>query len=68
MRLLNYHPIWHGNFDDGWARVEANFVPHLSVCYPEDPAGPDELQSAEDKFLWRECDSTLAIVVNLLSD
>lgn len=45
---------WHGNYTEGWAKAQPNFVPFLETTYPEDPAGPDEVQSDEDKFLWRK--------------
>lgn len=46
--------MWHGDFDNGWARAQANFVPFLDTTYPEDPAGPDEIQKDGERFLWRE--------------
>lgn len=54
IQVLDYHPIWHADFDSGWGHTKPNYVPQLSVCYPEDPAGPDALLSDEERFLWRK--------------
>jgi hypothetical protein len=50
IKLLNYFPHWHADFDKGWAYTEAEYVPFMKTLYPEDPAGPDELY--DNFFLW----------------
>ncbi|KAL7004929.1 hypothetical protein EMMF5_005542 [Cystobasidiomycetes sp. EMM_F5] len=52
IKVLDYHPIWHGDYSEGWSNVPRNYVPFPATLYPQDPAGPDELQSEEEKFLW----------------
>lgn len=52
IRILDYHPQWHADYSEGWSNAPANYVPHLSVCFPEDPAGPDVLVDEEKKYLW----------------
>ncbi|GAB3618267.1 hypothetical protein GCM10027416_28240 [Okibacterium endophyticum] len=41
-RVLNYRPVWHGEYDKGWAHQEP-MPALLRKVYPEDPYGPDEL-------------------------
>ena len=55
IKRLNYRPVWHGLYDKGWAYTPAQFVPFFSVCFPEDPNGPDELTSVKP-VLWPEMD------------
>lgn len=43
IRRLGYFPHWHGSFQEGWGKTPIDFIPMASVCYPEDPLGPDEL-------------------------
>jgi len=52
IKLLNYHPLWHGDFTKGWSHTTPEWVPFPKVRYPEDPAGPDVLHSKEDTWLW----------------
>ncbi len=40
---LGYFPFWHGSFTDGWGKTPIDFIPAPSVCFPEDPLGPDFL-------------------------
>jgi len=54
IHVFNYHPIWHGDFETGWAHTKPNYVPFPTVLYPEDPAGPDEMQDQEARYLWPE--------------
>ncbi len=50
MHVLNYMPIWHADFESGWANTPHEYVPFPKVTYPEDPTGPDELIT--DHWLW----------------
>lgn len=50
IQVLNYFPHWHADFDKGWAKTDAEYVPFPKVLYPEDPSGPDAL--IEDHWLW----------------
>ena len=43
IHILNYMPIWHGDFDTGWANTPPEYVPFPKITYPTDPTGPDEL-------------------------
>jgi hypothetical protein len=52
IRILNYKPQWHADFDKGWAYTQKNYVPFFSKTYGEGEAfGPDELM---DAWLWPE--------------
>ncbi|MFC7405652.1 nuclear transport factor 2 family protein [Georgenia alba] len=42
IRLLNYRPVWHGQFTTGWAHQKP-MSRFFEKTYPEDPLGPDEL-------------------------
>ena len=50
IHVLNYFPHWHADYDKGWSKTEAEYVPFPKVLYPEDPAGPDAL--IDDHWLW----------------
>lgn len=50
MHILNYMPIWHADFEHGWANTPHEYVPFPKVTYPTDPTGPDEL--LEGHWLW----------------
>lgn len=41
--ILNYRPVWHATFEDGWANTPPRFVPPFTRTWPDDPLGPDEL-------------------------
>jgi len=43
IKVLNYRPFWHADFDKGWAYTQPEYVPMADTTYPEDPNGPDEL-------------------------
>jgi hypothetical protein len=43
IKLLNYNPIWHADFDKGWAYTKPEYVPAYSETFPDNPNGPDEL-------------------------
>jgi len=44
MKVLNYRPVWHADFDKGWALTPPDYVQFYSKAFPEDPVGPDELE------------------------
>lgn len=41
--LLNYNPIWHADFDKGWAYTKPEYIPAYSRTWPDNPNGPDRL-------------------------
>jgi len=45
IKTLNYKPIWHADFDKGWAFTKPEYVPAYSETYPDNPNGPDELDA-----------------------
>ena len=53
IRVLDYNPLWHGMFDEGWARQPVNSYPFANKTYPEDPLGPDQIVPSDSKF-WPE--------------
>jgi hypothetical protein len=52
---LGYFPFWHGSFQDGWAKTPIDFIPAPSVCYPDDPLGPDYILKPQPR-LWPATD------------
>jgi carotenoid cleavage dioxygenase len=56
LKILNYRPVWHAEFETGWARTKPNYVPFFSKTFPEDPKGPDELITDPKPVLWPETD------------
>lgn len=50
IHILNYMPVWHADFEKGWAHTPHEYVPFPKITYPEDPTGPDELIT--DHWLW----------------
>jgi hypothetical protein len=59
---LRYFPFWHAEFDKGWQKTKANYVPFFSQTYPEDPAGPDEL--VPRSMMWP--DTRVMIVLSII--
>jgi hypothetical protein len=53
IKVLNYHPVWHADFETGWAHTRPQYVPFYKDTYPANPLGPDEL---EDSSLWPDTD------------
>jgi hypothetical protein len=43
IKTLNYRPVWHATYENGWAYTPPQFVPMKTTTYPDDPYGPDEL-------------------------
>ena len=52
---LGYFPFWHGSFTDGWGKTPIDFIPAPSVCFPEDPLGPDFILKPQPR-LWPATD------------
>jgi hypothetical protein len=55
IEVLNYQPLWHGTFEDGWAHTPPAYIPSPSTLYPEDEFGCDEIV-AEPRELWPNTD------------
>jgi hypothetical protein len=53
IQVLNYHPIWHADFESGWAHTPPQYVSFYKDTYPGNPLGPDEL---EESSLWPHTD------------
>jgi hypothetical protein len=43
IKVLNYRNFWLAPYEEGWANSPI-WEDYLSVCYPQDPDGPDELE------------------------
>ncbi|WP_066804642.1 nuclear transport factor 2 family protein [Sphingomonas asaccharolytica] len=50
IKVLNYLPQWHADFETGWANTRPEYVPFPTQTFPQDPTGPDELIA--DSWLW----------------
>lgn len=49
--VLNYNVLFYAPYDKGWGRVKPGYaVPAFSTTFPEDPLGPDELNSRKANF------------------
>jgi hypothetical protein len=55
IKVLNYRPFWHADFETGWANSPARYVPPFEETFPDDPLGPDELMT-ESRELWPNTD------------
>ena len=53
--VLNYRPVWHATFEEGWAKTPPNFIPFYTKTFPDDPLGPDELVDPVP-VLWPDTD------------
>lgn len=56
LKIVNYRPVWHAEYETGWARTKPDYVPFYSRTYPEDPTGPDELITDPKPVLWPDTD------------
>ncbi|KAJ8138599.1 hypothetical protein OY671_008189, partial [Metschnikowia pulcherrima] len=56
IHISNYMPIWHADFETGWANTRPEYVPFPKETYPTDPTGPDE--SIEGHWSWPTHKST----------
>jgi hypothetical protein len=52
IETLNYRPLWHGTFEDGWAHTPPRYIPSPSSRYPEDEFGCDEVIEDSSRELW----------------
>ncbi len=43
IRRLNYNPVWHADFETGWAHTRPEYIPAYAETWPDNPNGPDEL-------------------------
>lgn len=51
IKVLNYAPQWHADFETGWAHTRPNYVPFFEKTMGDgDPLGPDELDPTA--WLW----------------
>jgi hypothetical protein len=42
IKILNYNPLWHADYKNGWAYTKVGYIPtDPPVLYPENPTGPD---------------------------
>jgi hypothetical protein len=43
IKVLNYNPLWHADYKNGWAYTRVGYIPtDPPKLYPENPTGPDE--------------------------
>ena len=56
IKVLNYRPVFHATFENGWAYTPPQFVPFFTEddTFPGNPAGPDEIDTKP--VLWPETD------------
>jgi hypothetical protein len=51
IKLLNYAPQWHADYETGWAQTKPSYLPFFDKTFAEgDPVGPDEVDPAV--WLW----------------
>jgi hypothetical protein len=55
IKRLNYRPVWHANFENGWAFTPPSYVPFFAETFPKDPIGPDQLSPIKP-VLWPDHD------------
>jgi SnoaL-like domain len=55
IKVLNYRPVWHADYETGWAHTRPEYVAFFSKTYPNDPLGPDELEDPKP-VLWPDTD------------
>ncbi len=53
--ILNYRPVWHADYETGWAHTRPQYVQFFSQTYPTDPVGPDALENPKP-VLWPDTD------------
>ena len=56
IKILNYRPVFHATFEDGWAYTKPQFVPFFTEAdrYPGNPVGPDAINL--EPVLWPDTD------------
>lgn len=55
IQILNYRPVWHADYETGWAHTRPQYVAFFSETYPKDPVGPDALEDPKP-VLWPDTD------------
>jgi hypothetical protein len=55
IKVLNYYPIWHADFETGWSHTRPQYVQFYKNTYPENPVGPDILEDPPPT-LWPDTD------------
>jgi SnoaL-like domain len=50
IKLLNYHLVYQGLFEDGWSHLKPTFSGSFKTTFPTDPFGPDELVEPKPVF------------------
>ena len=54
IKILNYNPLWHANYETGWAHTPVGYLgTDPPVLYPKNPTGPDALMES-GWVLWPE--------------
>lgn len=53
IKLLNYHLVYQGLFEDGWSHLKPMFSGSFKATFPTDLFGPDELVEPKPVF-WPE--------------
>ena len=56
IKALRYYPFWHARYHESWSETPIDYVPNLSVLFPEDPLGPDALIEPAPR-LWPATDT-----------
>lgn len=51
IKRLNYRPVWHAAYENGWSFTPPEYVPMATQTYPDDPVGPDEIADYQ-AYLW----------------
>ena len=46
IRLLNYRMVYRASYEEGWAHTKMAVAESPAKTYPEDPLGPDQIESA----------------------
>ena len=52
IKVLNYNPVWHADFESGWAYTQPDYVAFFNdtQLYPKNPLGPDDIDTKQ--VLW----------------
>lgn len=52
IQVLDYRPVFHADYDTGWAHTKPQYLPFFDTTYPADPLGPDALMTDPAPVLW----------------
>jgi hypothetical protein len=55
IKVMNYRPVWHADYETGWAHTRPHWVPFFTDTFPQNPTGPDELEDPVPP-LWPDTD------------